>query len=354
MSPEHIITRGRTAWPIVLIAVILVAVVSIVAIVRSQAVAPEATPPDRQPAIVLLQHLAFLAMVCLFAWHQRRVLIFLLKLGGRNWFIGAEIVLLLAIVYGAFSSFGLPELFWDDSLLTLGVAGFSAAVFLALAWFAIYLVDHSRPVRNRTRRLAWARLEPIVVESGLPGFSKLPTAGLSPRWQVGWFLAIACLPGWFLLALPAFLPGIRPSSDPRAVEWTWLAGLVLGAIVPYIVLHARPVPRLLNRLPAWRGKRIDPGRAETSFEWPGVLLWNLGAVYVLALLLDRIEPRWVVPAFLLCLALAFIAVAGAFFLSIRRRSTLIWALAADRRRDRAQRRPDIRSLLPRPGGLLSS
>ena len=109
------------------------------------------------------------------------MLIFLLKLGARNWFIGAEIVLLLAIVYGAFSSFGLPEMFWDDSLLTLGVAGFSAAVFLPLAWFAIYLVDHSRPVRNRARRLAWSRLEPIVVESGLPGFSKLPTAGLSPR-----------------------------------------------------------------------------------------------------------------------------------------------------------------------------
>src|SRR5437588_533797 len=163
MSSEHNITRGRTAWPIVLVIVILAAVVSIVAIVRSQAVDPDATPPDRQPAIVLLQHLAFLAMVGLFAWHQRRVLIFLLKLGARNWFIGAEIVLLLAIVYGAFGSFGLPELFWDDSLLTLGVAGFSAAVFLALAWFAIYLVDHSRPVRNRARRLAWARLEPIVV-----------------------------------------------------------------------------------------------------------------------------------------------------------------------------------------------
>src|SRR4051794_21564714 len=100
MSSEHIIMRGRTAWPIVLIVVILVAAVSIVAIVRSQAVVPGATPPDRQPAIVLLQHLAFLAMVFLFAWHQRREQIFLLKLAGHNWFIGAAIVLLLAIVYG--------------------------------------------------------------------------------------------------------------------------------------------------------------------------------------------------------------------------------------------------------------
>ena len=52
----------------------------------------------------------------LFGWHQRRVLPALISLAGRNWIIGGEIVLLLAIVYGAFGSFGVPELFWDDSL----------------------------------------------------------------------------------------------------------------------------------------------------------------------------------------------------------------------------------------------
>ena len=178
--------------------------------------------------MVFVQHVAFVLIVGLFAWHQRRVLAFLIELAVRNWAIGAEIVLLLAIVYGAFGSYGVPELFWDDSTLTVGIAAFSAMVFLELAWFAIYLVDYTRPNRRRQRRLEWSRLEPIVMDSGLQRFLTMPTQNVAPHGQVGWFLLIACLPGLFLLALPAFLPAIRPSSDPRVVEWTWLAGLVLG------------------------------------------------------------------------------------------------------------------------------
>src|SRR5208337_4837949 len=99
----------------------------------------------------------------------------------------------------------------------------SAMVFLELAWFAIYLVDYLRPTRSQRRRLGWNRVEPFVVDSRLPRLLRMPIQDVSPRWQLGWFLAIACLPGLFLLALPAFLPAVRPSSDPRVVEWTWLA-----------------------------------------------------------------------------------------------------------------------------------
>ena len=72
----------------------------------------------------------------------------------------------------------------------------------------------------------------------------MPTHDVSPRWQLGWFLAIACLPGLFLLALPA----VRPSSDPRVVEWTWLAGLVLGVLVPPILLFTRPISFFVRQL----------------------------------------------------------------------------------------------------------
>jgi hypothetical protein len=276
--------------------------------------------------VALVQHLAFIAMVGLFGWHQRKVLLLLLKLAGRNWLIGGEMVLLLAIVYGAFGSFGVPELFWDDSSVTIGVAGFSASVFLALAWFAIFLVDYWRPQRRRQRRLNWNTIEPIVVESGLPGLLGLPTQGISPRWQLGWFLAVACLPGYFLLALPAFLPTIRPSSDPRLVEWTWLAGLALGAAAPQALLAARPISFLVARLPNPRSRVPPPAGSIAIFQHPGILLWLLGLLYVVALAVDYVRPIWVVPAALLCLLLAMIAVSVAFLLSFRRWRVRMWTL----------------------------
>ncbi|MGD0039814.1 MAG: hypothetical protein ABSE84_05225, partial [Isosphaeraceae bacterium] len=120
----------------VLIVVILALTTCCVAIMsRRSAEAGVETSVDADGPMVLVQHVAFCVMIGLFAWHQRRVLVFLIKLAGRNWVIGSEIMLLLAIVYGTFGSFGVPELFWDDSTITVGVAGFSAMVFLELAWF---------------------------------------------------------------------------------------------------------------------------------------------------------------------------------------------------------------------------
>ena len=246
--------RSGRLWPIAVLLAILAAVTCYVAIMQAKAEHPSAAD-DGDATLAFIQHLAFLVMVGLLAWHQRRVLLFLLRLLGSNLIIAGEIVLLLAIVYGAFGSFGVPELFWDDSPITVGIAGFSAATFLALTWSSIYLVDESRPGRSRSRRLTWDRVEPVVMESGLPALLRLPTQGLSPRWQLGWFIAVTTLPGLFLLALPALLPAIRPSSDPRPVEWTWLAGLALGAVVPQVLLVARPISMLLSLL------RLRPGKA---------------------------------------------------------------------------------------------
>ena len=324
MSPEQSGRAGR-AWPIVLIVVILALTTCCVAIMsRRSAEAGVETSADADGPMVLVQHVAFFVMVGLFAWHQRRVLVFLIKLAGRNWVIGSEIMLLLAIVYGAFGSFGVPELFWDDSTITVGVAGFSAMLFLELAWFAIYLVDYSRPTRSQRRRLGWNRVEPFVVDSGLPRLLRMPTQDVSPRWQLGWFLAIACLPGLFLLALPAFLPAVRPSSDPRVVEWTWLAGLVLGVVVPPILLFTRPISFFVRQLRKGFGKPMAPDRSGAILRHPGVLLWLLGSVYVAALIADRFQPRWIVPAALFCLLLAMIAVAVAFFLSFHSRTAQVW------------------------------
>ncbi|MGA7502466.1 MAG: hypothetical protein WBX00_37695 [Isosphaeraceae bacterium] len=168
MSPEQSGRAGR-AWPIVLIVVILAMTTCCVAIMsRRSAEAGVKTSADADWPMVLLQHVAFFLMVGLFAWHQRRVLVFLIKLAGCNWVVGSEIMLLLAIVYGAFGGFGVPELFWNDSTMTVGVAGFSAMLFLELAWFAIYLADYSRPTRSLHRRLEWNQVEPFVVDSGLP------------------------------------------------------------------------------------------------------------------------------------------------------------------------------------------
>ena len=314
--------EGRD-WPIPVLLAILATVTCYVAIMKAKA---DPSANDGDATLALIQHVAFLVMVGLFAWRQRRVLLFLLKLLGNNWIIGGEMVLLLALVYGAFGSFGVPELFWDDSLITVGVAGFSAAVFMAMAWFAIYLVDESRPGRSRNRRLTWDRIEPVVLESGLPALLRLSTQGLSPRWQLGWLIAVASLPGLFLLALPAFLPAIRPSSDPRPVEWTWLAGLALGAAVPQVLLAARPISILLHLLRLRPGNTPLPDRSVAIFQHPGVLLWLLGLVYVGALGVDRFRPTWIVPAALICLLLAMIAVSVAFFLSIRSRRVRICAL----------------------------
>jgi hypothetical protein len=44
---------------------------------------------------------------------------------------------------------------------------------------------------------------------------------------------------------------------------------------------------------------------------------------VAALIIDRFQPSWVVPAALLCLLLAMIAVSVAFFLSFRSRRARI-------------------------------
>ena len=324
MNPEQSGRAGR-AWPIVLIAVILALTTSCVWIMSRQSAgsAVEASA-ELDKASTIVQHVAFVLMVGLFAWHQRRVLAFLIKLAVRNWVIGAEIVLLLAIVYGAFGSFGVPELFWDDSTITVGVAGFSAMLFLELAWLAIYLVDYSRPTRSEHRRLEWNWVEPFVVDSGLPRLLRMPTQDVSPRWQLGWFLAIACLPGLFLLALPAFLPAVRPSSDPRVVEWTWLAGLVLGVVVPPILLFTRPISFFDRQLRKGFGKPMAPDRSGAIFQHPGVLLWLLGSVYVAVLIADWFQRRWVVPAALFCLLLALIAVAVAFFLSFRSRTAQVW------------------------------
>src|SRR5271157_3920341 len=323
MSPEQSGRAGR-AWPIVLIVVILALTTCCVAIMsRRSAEAGVETSADADWPMVLLQHVAFFLMVGLFAWHQRRVLVFLIKLAGRNWAIGAEIMLLLAIVYGAFGGFGVPELFWNDSTITVGVAGFSAMLFLELAWFAIYLADYSRPTRSLHRRLEWNQVEPFVVDSGLPRLLRMPTQNVSPLWQLGWFLAIGCLPGLFLLALPAFLPAVRPSSDPRVVEWTWLAGLILGVMVPPILLVTRPISFFVRQLRKGFGKPMAPDRPSAIFQ-PGVLLWLLGSIYVAALIVDWVQPRWVVPAALICLLLAMIAVAVAFFLSFRSRTAQVW------------------------------
>ena len=119
----------------------------------------------------------------------------------------------------------------------------------------------------------------------------MPTQDVSPRWQLGWFLAIACLPGLFLLALLAFLPAVRPSSDPRVVEWTWLAGLVLGVVVPPILLFTRPISFFVRRLRKGFGKPMAPDRSGAIFRHPGVLLWLLGSAYVAALIDDRFQPR---------------------------------------------------------------
>ena len=308
----------------VLIVVILALTTCCVAIMsRRSAEAGVETSADADWPMVLLQHLAFFVMVGLFAWHQRRVLVFLIKLAGCNWVISAEIMLLLAIVYGAFGGFGVPELFWNDSTITVGVAGFSAMLFLELAWFAIYLADYSRPTRSLHRRLEWNQVEPFVVDSGLPRLLRMPTQNVSPLWQLGWFLAIACLPGLFLLALPAFLPAVRPSNDPRVVEWTWLAGLVMGVAVPPILLCTRPISFFVRQLRKGFGKPMAPDRPSAIFQ-PGVLLWLLGSIYVAALIVDWFQPRWVVPAALICLLLAMIAVAIAFFLSFRSQTAQVW------------------------------
>ncbi|MGA7500743.1 MAG: hypothetical protein WBX00_28780 [Isosphaeraceae bacterium] len=110
----------------------------------------------------------------------------------------------------------------------------------------------------------------------------MPTHDVSPRWQLGWFLAIACLPGLFLLALPA----VRPSSDPRVVEWTWLAGLVLGVLVPPILLFTRPISFFVRQLRKGFGKPMAPDRSGALLRHSGVLLWLLGSVYVAALIAD--------------------------------------------------------------------
>ncbi len=322
--------HGRTdrIWPLVLIAVVLGSTSFCVAILRGQAGVGAEASAAVEVATTFVQHVAFLIIMTLFVWHQRRVLAFLVKLAVRNWAIGAEIVLLLAIVYGAFGSYGVPELFWDDSTLTVGIAAFSAMVFLELAWFAIYLVDYTRPNRRRQRRLEWSRLEPIVMDSGLQRFLTMPTQNVAPHSQVGWFLLIACLPGLFLLAVPAFLPAIRPSSDPRVVEWTWLAGLAMGALVPSILLLTRPMSSLIGKLRSWLGKPQAPDRTNTFLHRPGVLLFLLASVYLGTLIVDRLQPAWVVPAALFCLLLAMIAVAVAFFLSFHRRAAQVWIAIA--------------------------
>ena len=125
MKPEQGGRAGRM-WPIVLIALILASTTCCVAIVSHQAAgAGVEASEDVDGAMVFVQHVAFVLVVGLFAWHQRRLLAFLIKLAVHNWAIGAEIVLLLAIVYGALGSYGVPELFSDDSTLTVGIAAFT-------------------------------------------------------------------------------------------------------------------------------------------------------------------------------------------------------------------------------------
>ena len=120
------------------------------------------------------------------------------------------------------------------------------------------------------------------------------------------------MPGLFLLALPAFLPGIRPSSDPRAVEWTWLAGLVLGAIVPTSSCSG-PSRAAAQQAPSVAGQ-IDRSRSgRDGLPVAGRALVEPGCGVRAGAPARSNQPRWVVPAFLLCLVLAFIAVAGAFF-----------------------------------------
>ena len=309
-------------WPVMAIAVILAVVVSSLAILRARASQPAgAESSDAEAVMVVVQHLAFLMILMLAAWHQRRVLRFLLGLMARNRIIGAEIVLLLAVVYGAFESFGVPELFWDESPVTVVVAGFSSAVFMAMAWFAVYLVDFSQPVRSRRRRLEWNRLEPIVAASGLPGLIRIPTSHLGPRGEVGWYLMVACLPGLLLLALPGFLPAIRPSSQLRVVEWPWLLGLALGTVAAQSLLITRPISRIALEFGRWRGKTIPGDRSRELFRHPGVLLWLLALIYFVSLAVDQIRPTWVVPSALFCLLLAMIAVGVAVFGSIRSRKT---------------------------------
>ncbi|QEH34548.1 hypothetical protein OJF2_30880 [Aquisphaera giovannonii] len=315
--------RRVQSWPILLIAVILATTTAVVALERGRvaAIAARGAEPPEDASVTLLQHMAFTTMVALFAWHQRRVLRFLLGTMARNWLVGAEIVLLVAIVYGAFSSFGVPELFWDDPRLTVAISGFGASAFLALAWYAIYLLDVSRPSRSRRRRLDWDQLEPVMIASGIPSLLRMSTADMSPRRQLGCCLAAAMMPGLFLLALPAFLPAIRPGGELRVVEWPWLVGLAVGAFLPYVLLATRPVRFValqLRRL--WDPSAPRPDVGEVILR-PGVLLWALGLVYVASLVVDRLQPRLIVPAALICLMLSMIAVSAAFFFSIRSRQT---------------------------------
>ena len=111
------------------------------------------------------------------------------------------------------------------------------------------------------------------------------------------------------------------------MEWTWLAGLALGAAVPFVLLASRPLSFLAVLLRSGLRKAPPPSGAVVAIvHHPGILLWLLGLVYATALAVDQIRPTWVVPAALLCLLLAMIAVSVAFFLSIRGTRARLWTM----------------------------
>jgi hypothetical protein len=73
-----------------------------------------------------------------------------------------------------------------------------------------------------------------------------------------------------------------------------LTGQVLGTAVPQDLILTRPAAPLI-----WRAYRAGfSARSEpTAFpRHPGVLLLLLAIVYAVALIVERLEPRWIMPA----------------------------------------------------------
>ena len=231
--------------------------------------------------------------------------------------IAAEIAMVFWLVYGGLAEIGMPGLFWAPERSTTLRAAFGVTLFTYWMLYLVFVRDFEVHSHEPDRQV-WSQFRHLVEDTGLPALLGRKLDDADGATQLRWFLAYAGLPAILILAVPAVFPAMRPAGGQAIVEWSWLAGMALGAFVVALVVWTRLATRLhelwrqivSRRIDLRQIRDLDPNRLD-----PHANIKNILVIVVLIQAVSYVDfysaDRWMMslfpPAFSICVMLGVVA-----------------------------------------------
>ena len=231
--------------------------------------------------------------------------------------IAAEIAMVFWLVYGGLAEIGMPGLFWAPERSTTLRAAFGVTLFTYWMLYLVFVRDFEVHSHEPDRQV-WRQFRHLVEDTGLPALLGRKLDDADGATQLRWFLAYAGLPAILILAVPAVFPAMRPAGGQAIVEWSWLAGMALGAFVVALVVWTRLATRLhelwrqivSRRIDLRQIRDLDPNRLD-----PHANIKNILVIVVLIQAASYVDfysaDRWMMslfpPAFSICVMLGVVA-----------------------------------------------